>query len=89
MAGMIKDGCMRNPSKCHLLLSGLGIVKAGSRNTDLVQNLDYAQTFLEIAITHNQKICARLIFSPLLKGKTQKTGERKYTTIITSIPVSI
>ena len=35
--------------KMPFIVKWPGVVKAGSRNTDLVQNLDYAQTFLEIA----------------------------------------
>ena len=49
-----------------------GIVKAGSRNTDLVQNLDYAQTFLEIANAPQPKDMQGLSLVPLLKVKLQK-----------------
>ena len=53
-----------------------GVVKAGSRNTDLVQNLDYAQTFLEIAGAPQPKDMQGFSLVPLLKGKPQKVGEK-------------
>ncbi|MBT3199011.1 MAG: sulfatase [Phycisphaerales bacterium] len=47
-----------------------GVVKPGSTNTDLVQNIDWAETFLDIAgapIPADMQGCSLV---PLLKGKT-------------------
>ncbi|MDG2400592.1 MAG: sulfatase [Akkermansiaceae bacterium] len=54
--------------KMPLIVSWPGVIKPGSRNTDLVQNLDYAQTFLDMAgaKTPNDMQGASLV--PLLKG---------------------
>ena len=60
-------------------------VKSWKRNTDFVQNLDYAQTFLEIAGAPQPKDMQGLSLVPLLKGEFQKIGERKYTITIMSI----
>ncbi len=55
--------------KMPLIISWPGVTKPGSRNTDLVQNLDYAGTFLEMAGAKipNDMQGASLI--PLLKGE--------------------
>ncbi len=49
-----------------------GTIKAGSKNTDLVQNLDYAPTFLDIAGADIPKDIQGKSVVPLLKGKTPK-----------------
>ena len=54
-----------------------GVVKPGSRNTDLVQNLDYAQTFLEIAGAPQPKDMQGLSLVPLLKGETKKDWRKE------------
>ncbi|MBC8148827.1 MAG: DUF4976 domain-containing protein, partial [Verrucomicrobiaceae bacterium] len=56
--------------KMPLIVSWPGKIKPGSRNTELVQNLDYAQTFLEMA---GAKIPADMqgkSLVPLLTGNT-------------------
>jgi arylsulfatase A-like enzyme len=62
--------------KMPFIVKWPGVVKPGSRNTDLVQNLDYAQTFLEIAGAPQPKDMQGLSLVPLLKGE-QKNDRRK------------
>ena len=53
-----------------LLARWPGVTKPGSTNEDLVQNLDYAQTFLDIAGAPNPADMQGASFKPLLAGKT-------------------
>ncbi len=53
-----------------LLVRWPGVVKPGSRNTDLVQNLDFAETFLEIAGLESPEDMQGRSIKPLLEGKT-------------------
>jgi arylsulfatase A-like enzyme len=62
--------------KMPFIVKWPGVVKPGSRNTDLVQNLDYAQTFLEIAGAPQPKDMQGLSLVPLLKDE-QKNDWRK------------
>lgn len=55
--------------KMPLIISWPGVIKPGSRNTDLVQNLDYAQTFLEMAGAKTPSDMQGTSLVPLLKGK--------------------
>jgi arylsulfatase A-like enzyme len=53
-----------------------GTVEAGSINTDLVQNIDFAETFLDIAgVPVPEDMQGRSIV-PLLKGKTPRTWRK-------------
>ena len=54
--------------KMPLIISWPGVIKPGSRNTDLVQNLDYAQTFLEMAGAKTPSDMQGTSLVPLLKG---------------------
>ena len=54
-----------------LLVRWPGVVEAGSENTDLVQNLDFAETFLEIAGVPVPADVQGRSLVPLLKGDTQ------------------
>ena len=45
-------------------------IKPGSTNTDMVMNLDFAQTFLDIAGIESPKDMQGRSFKPLLEGKT-------------------
>lgn len=54
--------------KMPLIISWPGVIKPGSRNTDLVQNLDYAQTFLEMAGVETPSDMQGASLMPLLKG---------------------
>ena len=54
--------------KMPLIVSWPGVIKPGSRNTDLVQNLDYAQTFLEMAGAKTPDDMQGRSLVPLLKG---------------------
>jgi arylsulfatase A-like enzyme len=62
--------------KMPFIVKWPGVVKPGSRNTDLVQNLDYARTFLEIAGAPQPKDMQGLSLVPLLKDE-QKNDWRK------------
>ncbi len=47
-----------------------GVIQAGSENTDLVQNLDFAQTFLDMAGVPAPKDMQGASLVPLMKGET-------------------
>jgi len=47
-----------------------GVVKPGSKNSDLVQNLDFAQTFLDIAGVNQPADMQGMSFKPVMQGKT-------------------
>lgn len=53
-----------------LLIHWPGVTKAGSVNTDLVSNLDFAETFLEIAGVKIPTDMQGASLVPILKGKT-------------------
>ena len=55
-----------------LIVRWPGVTKAGSKNADLVQNLDYAQTFLDICGVKSPKDMQGASIVPLLKGKKPK-----------------
>ena len=69
MAGMISDGCMRNPSAPP---SGplARHYPSWQCQWDLVQNLDYAQTFLDICGAKQPMDMQGRSLLPLLKGET-------------------
>ena len=55
--------------KMPLIVSWPGVTEAGSKNTDLVQNLDYAETFLDMADTEIPEDMQGKSLVPLLKGE--------------------
>ena len=55
-----------------LLVRWPGVVKPGSRNSDIVSNLDFAETFLDIAGAKIPKDMQGTSILPLLKGQTPK-----------------
>ena len=55
-----------------LIIRWPGVTKAGSQNADLVQNLDYAQTFLDICGVKSPRDMQGASIVPLLKGKQPK-----------------
>ncbi len=55
-----------------LIIRWPGVTKAGSQNADLVQNLDYAQTFLDICGVKSPRDMQGASIVPLLKGKKPK-----------------
>lgn len=55
--------------KMPLIVSWPGVTKPGSTNEDLVQNVDYAETFLEFAGAEIPKDMQGRSLVPLLKGK--------------------
>ena len=58
--------------KMPFIVKWPGVTKPGSRNTDLIQNLDYAQTFLELAGAKIPEDMQGKSLVPLLKGNTAK-----------------
>ena len=56
--------------KMPLIVKWPGVTEAGSRNTDLVQNLDYASTFLEMAGAKIPSDLQGKSLVPLLKGES-------------------
>jgi arylsulfatase A-like enzyme len=65
---MMYEESFRTP----LIVKWPGKVKAGSVNSDLVQNIDFAETFLDIAgLTIPEDMQGKSIL-PLLKGKTPR-----------------
>jgi arylsulfatase A-like enzyme len=55
-----------------LLVRWPGVIKPGSRNTDIVSNLDFAETFLDIAGVKSPADMQGHSIVPLLKGRTPK-----------------
>ena len=55
--------------KMPLIVKWPGVIKPGSRNTDLVQNLDYAETFLEMAGAEVPSDMQGKSLVPLMKGE--------------------
>ncbi|HZJ01807.1 MAG TPA: sulfatase/phosphatase domain-containing protein [Gemmatimonadaceae bacterium] len=55
-----------------LLVKWPGVVKPGSRNNDLVMNLDLAETFLDVAGVQKPSTMQGESIVPLLKGSTPK-----------------
>ncbi len=60
------DESFRTP----LLVSWPGVTEAGRVNADLVSNLDFAETFLEIADVKIPRDMQGMSLVPILKGKT-------------------
>jgi arylsulfatase A-like enzyme len=60
-----------------LIVKWPGVVERGSVNRDLVSNLDYAQTFLEMAGAEEDPAMQGMSLLPLLKGETPQDW-RKY-----------
>ena len=59
--------------KMPLIVKWPGVAKAGSKNRELVQNLDYASTFLEMAGADIPKDLQGRSLVPLLKGEQDGT----------------
>ena len=62
----------RESLRTPLLVRWPGVVRRGSANSDLVSNLDYAQTFLEIAGVDVPPDMQGSSLVPLLKGETPR-----------------
>ena len=56
--------------KTPLLVKWPGVVEAGSINNDIVSNLDFAQTFLDLAGVRSPSDMQGSSLVPILKGKT-------------------
>ena len=63
--------------KMPFIVKWPGVTKPGSRNTDLIQNLDYAETFLEVAGTSIPEDMQGASLVPLLKGQTPKDWRKE------------
>ena len=58
--------------KMPFIVNWPGVIKPGSRNTDLIQNLDYAETFLDIAGAKIPSDMQGRSLVPLFKGESPK-----------------
>lgn len=61
-----------------LLVRWPGIVKAGSRNEDIVSNLDFAETFLDVAGVKVPSDMQGRSIAPLLKGEAAKDWRKSF-----------
>ena len=61
-----------------LLVRWPGIVKAGSRNEDIVSNLDFAETFLDVAGVKVPSDMQGRSIAPLLKGEAVKDWRKSF-----------
>jgi arylsulfatase A-like enzyme len=64
--------------KTPLLVQWKGIIKAGSKNSQMVQNLDFAQTFLEVAGIKPPSDMQGESLIPIFKGKGQHFRDAAY-----------
>jgi arylsulfatase A-like enzyme len=70
----IYDVSLRMP----LLVRWPGVVKPGTENTDFVSNVDFAQTFLDIAGVEQPADMQGRSFVPLLKGQTPDDWRKSF-----------
>jgi arylsulfatase A-like enzyme len=63
--------------KMPLIIKWPGVIKSGSQQTELVQNLDYAQTFLDIAGAQQPKDMQGKSLVPLMKGQTPQNWRKE------------
>lgn len=61
-----------------LLIQWPGVIKPGTVNSDLVSNLDYAETFLDIAGAEIPEEMQGRSFLSVLKGKTPKDWRKEH-----------
>ncbi len=61
-----------------LLVQWPGVIKPGRVNTDIVSNLDFAQTFLEVAGVEQPTDMQGSSLVPLLRGKTPKDWRQEH-----------
>jgi arylsulfatase A-like enzyme len=61
-----------------LLISWPGVTKTGSVNEDMVSNLDFAETFLEMAGVKIPADMQGISMVPVLKGKTPNTWRKEH-----------
>ncbi len=61
-----------------LLIRWPGVVKPGSVNTDMVSNLDYPETFLDIASVEAPKEMQGRSFVPILKGSAPADWRKSF-----------
>ncbi|MBE0674630.1 MAG: sulfatase [Bacteroidales bacterium] len=61
-----------------LLIQWPGIIKPGSVNTDMVSNIDFPETFLDIAGVEVPSDMQGRIMTPLLKGKTPSNWRKEH-----------
>ena len=74
--------------KMPFIVSWPGVTKPGSRDHHLIQNIDYAETFLEIAGAKIPSDMQGRSLVPLLKGQSPKTGAPAFTITTTNTPAS-
>ncbi len=61
-----------------LIIRWPGVVEAGTTNNDMVSNLDFAETFLEIAGTEIPDNMQGMSILPVLKGKTPSDWRKEH-----------
>lgn len=64
--------------KTPLLIKWPGVIKPGSRNSQMVQNLDFAQTFLEVAGVKAPSDMQGESLVPIFRGKGQNFRDAAY-----------
>ena len=64
--------------KTPLLIKWPGVIKAGSKNSQMVQNLDYAQTFLEAAGVKPPDDMQGESLIPIFKGQGKNFRDAAY-----------
>ena len=53
MAGLIKDGCMKSLSRCHLSSKNPRTIKPGTTSDAMIMNVDFAPTLLDMGWNRN------------------------------------
>ncbi len=79
----------RESLRTPLLVRWPGVVEPGSVNEDLVSNLDFGETFLDIAGAEIPGSMQGRSMVPVLKGIPRMTGGTRITTTIMNIPRNI
>ena len=82
MGGLIKDGCMKNLSKCLFLIKHLKNIEAGTTSDAMVMNVDFAPTLIDMAGLEIPSEMQEKVLKVCLKKK--KTKENLCTITIMS-----
>ena len=69
MVGTIRDLFMTSPLRLLLMIRWPNKIKPGITSDEMVQNLDYAQTFLEAAMIEAPNDMQGESLIPILKGE--------------------
>ena len=77
-AGTTNASCTRSRCACPCLCDPRAI-EAGSRNADMVLNVDFAPTFLELAGIEPTRPCRAAASAPCCRAQRRGTGARRCT----------